>query len=49
MARRTEDDPSCTLEPGPDRVNHRFAINNTIILCEKNPMPMKKNVPDIIR
>jgi len=30
-------------------VNHRFAVNNTIILCEKNPVPMKKNIPDIIR
>jgi len=49
MTRGTEDNSSCTLEPGPDRVNHRFAVNNTIILCKKDPMPMKKNVPDIVR
>jgi hypothetical protein len=49
MIRGTEDNPPCTLEPGPDRVNHRFAVNNTIILREKDPVPMKKNIPDIIR
>jgi len=49
MIRGAENNPSRTLEPGPDSVDHRFAVNNTIILREKNPVPMKKNVPDIIR
>ena len=49
MIRSTENNPSCPSEPGPDGVNHRFAVNNTIILGEEDPVAMKKNVPDIIR
>ena len=49
MIRSTENNPSCPPESIPDGVNHRFAVNNTIILGEEDPVAMKKNIPDIVR